>query len=208
MKSILILSLSLFMASCATLPRSNEQMLYDTKIFETADFIEHTEPQPMRSWLGRQLPYPPFEKLRKKLEETLGKPLLHRGEAHITVITPIEYDEFLSKKMSMARINEIAKSQQIQNANFEPICLGQGEANPDGKGSLQTYYIVVKSPELESIRKKIEDEFLQLGGQKDNFRATYWFPHITLGYTKRDLHLSDSVYKDEKSCLYSLAPEK
>ena len=58
-----------------------------------------------------------------------------------------------------------------------------------------TYFVVVQSEDLISIRKKIQDSFVGKGGDKNDFNPLNYFPHITLGFTKRDLHESDGVIK-------------
>lgn len=60
---------------------------------DSTPFIPHTESKPYGSYLAMNLPFEPIEALRKELERRESVSLAHRGEAHITVITPPEFDK-------------------------------------------------------------------------------------------------------------------
>lgn len=162
-------------------------------------FIEHTEAKPFQSWLGMNLDYPAFEQTRKQVNQILKQELINRGEAHVTVISPPEFDQVLSKKISIQRIHEIAKNAKIQDSQWKALCIGKGEKEISGKLE-STYFVVIKSQDLIAIRKQIQKEFEAAGGEKGSFNAELFYPHITLGFTKRDLHLEDGVIKNESSC--------
>lgn len=66
-------------------------------ILATEKFVEHKDHSSMGSWLGVNLSYGPFDQLRKSVEKTIKYKLNSRGEAHITVITPPEFDKILKK---------------------------------------------------------------------------------------------------------------
>jgi hypothetical protein len=159
----------------------------------TPEFESHAD------YLAQSLRSSPFETLRKELEKELRSPLKNRGEAHLTVITPPEW-KILEQKISMAEAEKIAMNQKIQAASFEPLCIGVGEKKA-GEKTLKTYFVVVRSPGLLKYRRTLEDLFRSRGGA-GAFRADHFFPHVTLGFTDRDLHESDGVVKDEKSCLF------
>jgi len=122
--------------------------------------------------------------------------LKNRGEAHITVITPIEYYDVLKSKISMEEINTIALQASIQDSEFKIEYIGEGKKDKDS-----TFYLVVSSPQLVAIRKLIQEQFESRGGEKNTFKAEHFYPHITLGFTTRDLHESDGVIKDSRSCI-------
>lgn len=164
------------------------------------EFISHTGDGRFDSYLIQDVNFAPVETFRKTLEENLPVKLLNRGEAHITVITPIEYYDVLRSKVSMLEIEQIAKNEKIQASEFSIECLGIGKKNED-----ETYFIVVNSPKLVAIRKKVQELFEQRGGAVDAFSATSFYPHITLGFTKRDLHESDGVIKDQRSCQHKIS---
>jgi 2'-5' RNA ligase len=79
-----------------------------------------------------------------------------------------------------------------------------GKLNIDGVEE-KTFYIVVESPELVAIRQEIQNLFLLKGGNEKDFVAENFYPHITIGYTKRDLHDEDGIIKDAKSCISKIS---
>tara|TARA_R110002072_G_scaffold1989_2_gene16361 strand:- start:78555 stop:79157 length:603 start_codon:yes stop_codon:yes gene_type:complete len=154
------------------------------------------------SYLSMDINYRPVKELFSKLEKELGVKLKNRGEAHITVMTPVEYFDVLKEYVSITEIENIARESKLQSSRFSITCIGEGKFK-----ELRTYYIVVKSQEIMDIRKKIEKLFLSRGGKINDFSAKKHHPHITLGFTKRDLHESDGVIKDDKTCRFELLPK-
>lgn len=154
------------------------------------------------NYLSMELNYKPSEQLRLELEKDLGKTLKNRGEAHITVLTPPEYNA-LKSKITIQEINEIALANQIQQSAVKPICVGAGESK--NNNALKTYYVVVDAQNLLKIRKEIAETFANRGGDPEKFDAENFYPHITLGFTDRDLHQeSDGVIKNSDSCRYKI----
>ena len=170
-----------------------------TQVATIVEFIPHQGDTKFANWLGMNLPFEPFNKLRINLETRLETKLINRGEAHVTVITPPEYDNIISKHLSITEIQKIALSENIQKSKIEPVCLGQGTANIDGRTE-STWFIVVRSDDLVMIRQKIKEAFIKKGGNPNEFIPTNYYPHITLGYSKRDLHESDGIIKNADSC--------
>ncbi len=78
-------------------------------------FVSHTGPGAFDNVLAQNLPYEKFKTLRAALNEYAGRELDFykgwnpRGEAHVTVITPVEYHEALRPYISMEEINRIAR---------------------------------------------------------------------------------------------------
>lgn len=64
-----------------------------------------------------------------------------------------------------------------------------------------TVYLVVQSPDLVERRKALRNQFERNGGRTGDFDADRFFPHITVGFTGRDLHESDGVIKNNDSCV-------
>lgn len=152
------------------------------------------------NYLVLDLPYEPVQLLRKKIEGLIKVDLSEtekkRGkEAHITIITPVEYWN-LHSHLKMQKINQLFLN-RVQALSFEPICIGKGSINED---KLSTFYIVIKSDEIIELRKEIQKIFIQNGGSPTAFQPENYFPHITIGFNQRDLHLSDGVKKDQRSC--------
>ena len=159
-----------------------------------------------RTYLALDLPFAPFEKRRLEVETLKKIQLKHRGEAHITVLTPPEFKK-MQDKLSMREIDALASKLELQKASFKPLCIGSGQVSSSGLKEA-TYYVVVESPELLHIREEIQRLYLSKGGRKDNFSPLPFYPHVTLGFTQRDLHLEDGVIKDAKSCILPLEEQK
>ncbi|MGE5086297.1 MAG: 2'-5' RNA ligase family protein [Bacillota bacterium] len=206
MRSILWGLLSLVLVSCATHKVPYVKSLnYTDQIFTPVPFVAHTEPGPFKSYLTMSLSYPGFESLLREVEKSTGTTLKNRGEAHITVITPPEFDTALSKKISMKEINTLAEKLRIQGTPFKPLCVGKGVATLHG-AEQTTYFVVIESESLFKLRKAIQDLYIAKGGQAADFNPDLFFPHVTLGYTERDLHFEDGIKKDVSKCFINLEP--
>lgn len=159
---------------------------------------------PQENYLAMALPYPPMRSLFEHLSARSEIGILRsRGEAHITVITPPEY-QVLREKMSIMQINQIAQELSLQATKIEPICIGVGRAMVDKKEE-QTFYVIVKAPALIELRQKVAQLFVDQGGRAESFNAGHYFPHITVGFSKVDLHENQGVIKDQASCRYLIA---
>jgi 2'-5' RNA ligase len=166
-------------------------------------FIKHEEDKPFGSYVVMNLPYEPVKALYQSIEKKSGQKLITRGEAHITVITPVEFDKVLKRHLTIGEITKIATDASIQSAAFEITCLGKGELKV-GRDLLVTYFVVTPSEQLLEIRKAVEQKFISSGGTPGEFNAESFYPHITVGYSKRDLHFEDGVMKDDNACIADL----
>jgi hypothetical protein len=179
-----------------------EELRISKEIYKTESeaFLAYDKPTQWGSWLQMSVPYAPARKLTEEIEKVTGTKLKNRGEAHITVVTPVEYWNVLKPAgLMMSEINQVALSAKIQSARFEVICVGRGSKLLENKQEY-TYFVVVQSVDLVEIRKEIKKLFLAKGGRSQDFDAERYYPHITLGFTQRDLHESDGIIKDRKSC--------
>lgn len=123
-----------------------------------------------------RLPYAPVQPVFSDLTKTIHNPKLKtRGEAHLTVLTPAEVQ---ATGLSMAQLLSIAGAGP-SITDLELSCMGVGI--PDGKPSLQTFYLVAHSAEIVAVRAAIA---AKAHGALD---ATHYFPHVTVGFTSRDL---------------------
>lgn len=160
-------------------------------------FISHEKD----GYLAMNLNFKTVQPVFKLSDDFSYRPLKNRGEAHITVISPIEYKQDLAQYIKITEINEISKKSDLQNADIKPICLGRGRLKTDEK-MMDTYFIVVESEKLMNIRSQIEKLYKERGGS--HFDAKAFYPHITVGFTDRDLHFEDGITKDKKSCMEEL----
>lgn len=166
------------------------------QIFDHVSFIRHESPD-FGSYLAQNIPYDPINGLKEQLAHDFGVDLQARGEAHITVITPVEY-KAIKSVIDITEINDLVQ-RQIQEAHFTPLCIGKGQL-----GSAMTFFVVVEALELLAIRTSIETLFIERGGDATAFQAAVFYPHITIGFTHRDLHAQDGIIKDQHACIAGL----
>ncbi|MEK2688781.1 hypothetical protein [Bdellovibrio sp. GT3] len=195
----------LLLSSCTTMTNQIPEMTYTDQIYTPASFIPHTGDGPFKNYLAFNLSHDGYKPILEQLEGLLKTTLKSRGESHITVVTPVEFDKVLSRRLKMQDIHALAESMQLQKSPYHPLCLGQGRMNLNGKEE-STYFVVVESEALFKIRKAIEELYIRKGGKSGEFKAELFFPHVTLGYTERDLHYEDGVIKDAASCVYKMEP--
>lgn len=153
------------------------------------------------------LEFEPIAQLRQAVERRIGRQLLSRGEAHITVIKPQELS-FLEGVLSRSDLEKLIASFELHPEKLNAICVGMGEARLGGKRE-STYFVVLEAPELFSFRRQVATEVANRslktrGSRRSTFDAADFYPHITLGFSSRDLHEQHGVVKNVKSCLYPI----
>lgn len=164
-------------------------------------FLTYAGPGKYDNYLVLNLPFKPVAELFRQLLVSERRPLTNRGEAHITVLTPVEYWDILRPlRIAISEIDDIARAHSIQNSKFKVVCLGRGEAVVEEKTEA-TFYVVVTSKDLIAIRQTIQALVIAKGGSASAFDPYKYHPHITLGFTKRDLHEDDKVIKNHRSCV-------
>lgn len=179
--------------------------VYETKAMP---INRHMGPGQWDSYLIMDLPFAPVAELFKQLLIAEKMPLSSRGEAHITVVTPMEYWNILRPQgVTMDEINQLAEKSDLQGTPFTMVCLGKGQAEVEKKVE-STFYVVVESKGLLNLRGAIQKLYIAKGGKAAGFDPDNYFPHITVGFTKRDLHDSDGVIKNRKSCITDIKLSK
>ncbi len=166
-------------------------------------FIPHESGGSLGSYISISIGFPPVKELFVSLQDREEMKLKNRGEAHITVITPIEFSQVLKEKISIKELNQLVLKENLQASKFEVICLGMGKKIINFKEE-RTFYLVVTSEDLLEYRRRVEKLFIQRGGRKGKFDAEHFYPHITVGFSKRDLHEQDGVIKGMNSCYAGL----
>lgn len=177
---IVIMTAFLALSGCTTAPKTNRDVA--------------THPQ-LKNYISYDLAYPYYKMIYDRLQQRIGKTLKSRGEAHITVITPPEY-AVLTKKLAPERIHQMAADLFKQSPKFTKICLGHGQQTL-ASGLQHVYYVVVESKDLLELRRQMA---IESGLVKSEFNPDLFFPHITIGFTERDMYYEDGVIKDIKSC--------
>lgn len=198
-----------FLIFFALSPLGAESFSLSQKIYESKNlpFQSHMGKEKYSNYVVVDIPFVPISELYRELESFLQVDLKNRGEAHITVITPLEYEDILKDKISVQELHQLAKEHSIQKSSFSVICLGKGTlkgVNPKSKPHKSTYYLVVESEDLLRFRRKVESLFVKRGGEEGAFDAEHFFAHITLGFTHRDLHENEGIIKDKHSCYADL----
>lgn len=152
------------------------------------------------NYVSQTLLFPPFEKLRKEVERKLSASLRHRGEAHLTVVTPPEW-KILTGALTPSEIHNLARERKLQSRPFDAHCVGRAGSREKEK-SLSTYFVVVRAPGALEFREELDRLYRAKGG-RGPFDPRRYHPHVTLGFTHRDLHEQDGAVKDDSSCLFS-----
>ncbi|KAG0170662.1 hypothetical protein DFQ30_002177 [Apophysomyces sp. BC1015] len=130
---------------------------------------------------------------------TTTQPLLSRGEAHITVISPPEYLQLAKANLTIHDINAIALNHRIQSSQFHIVCLGKVTIVLEDREHV-VYQIIMDSPQLIRLREEIFRLYYDRGGNVALFDPHNFYPHITLGFTVRDLHPEQGVFKGYNVC--------
>jgi hypothetical protein len=145
--------------------------------------------------------------LIKPIVDTLIKifegSLRGRGEAHITIISPLEFKSGLKSVLTIEEINSIALAYSIQSSTFSVLCLAR-QSQFDAKLGKRSfvYNFIVQSSDLLEIRKQIEARYIEKGGDASNFDPDRFYPHITLAFEEHgDWFPEDQVFKTKKTCI-------
>ncbi|KAI7853533.1 hypothetical protein BDC45DRAFT_569916 [Circinella umbellata] len=175
-------------------PWKGEPVTISKKIYdsEKIDFLPH------ENWLGMELDYQYILPVVKGLNTT-DEPLLTRGESHVTVITPPEFDILAKANVTIEEINKIAADYKIQSTSFKMQCLGKESVHVENELYI-VYQILVNAPNLETIREAIFRLYVTKGGNSALFDPQAFWPHITVGFTIGDLFESNGVYKGLNVC--------
>lgn len=201
---VVLMTVLLSLTACQQSQTTSASFVISSQVYhnQSLPFIAHVGKGSFANYVAMTINYDAVKPLFLQLQSYLGWQLKHRGEAHITVITPVEYDKVLKPYLSMQTINSMVTD--IQHSQFELVCIGRFEKQMKQK-SEQTYYLVVKSKDLLQLRQRIANAFVQAGGQAEDFDVVAFYPHITLGFSAQDMHLSDGAYKDSRSCAFPLS---
>ncbi|ORX98224.1 hypothetical protein K493DRAFT_313717 [Basidiobolus meristosporus CBS 931.73] len=163
------------------------------------DFIPHVGTKPFTNWLGMNLDFKLVEPLSKALNASLPAPIKGRGEAHVTVITPPEFDVLAKANVTIEQINKVAVARKIQATYVEPYCLGRVAKVIDNVPQA-SYQVIVKAKNLNRIRRDIFNIYVKQGGEPSQFNPDNYYPHITLGFINRDLFEEDGISKGTNAC--------
>jgi hypothetical protein len=199
MLKFFLIFLLLFAPFAPTFAQAKNQVFLSRSVYSQVPYSSIYKQQ---GALVRNINFEPVNELNEQLKTVFGMPLQSRGEAHITVITPPDFSGALNGGQGLHEFfstDEIhsAFKDQIQTTNFKILCVG-GAHSLDGK---TVFYLVVDSPDLFEIRKTLQTEYerrAQLAGKVAHFDYSNFYPHITIGYIKDDIH---GISKGQETCL-------
>lgn len=196
-------------AGCKTRRTDPMELAAQTMVFTASDSLNITARiyqgmpfRPSSSYVAMNIDPTTIEPLKEELQRRYDTALKSRGEAHITLITPPEM-KVLRTKLTAKEINGLVKP-KIQSSKFDIVCVGKGELT-EGPQTLATYFLVVRSEDLMNLRIELLKAFQNKGGQADEFLVAQYYPHITIGFTHRDLYETDGVIKDARTCIIPTA---
>lgn len=159
--------------------------------------------------LALNVEYQDVKRLRSEISNLISRPLTFfkgwdkQGEAHVTIITPPEYNFKLKPYVSPKAINRIAQDYDIQSADVRVLGIGSGKKSFNGEIG-ETFFIIVESSKLRQIRHAIYKEYLKNKGPVSGpnaFNPNQFYPHITIGFTHDDIHENDGLIKDVQHSL-------
>ena len=174
----------------------SSSMTLDGAIYKKVDFIDNSNAKV--PYLSLAVFFDSVRPLKTKIENQEKLSLQSRGEAHITILTPAEWLQ-ITKRVPAKLIVELAHLNRLQDIPFQAVCVGRGVKTEDQK-TLSTYFLVVDAPKLIELRRSIQSVYITRGGSTTDFDPNDFQPHITSGFTVRDLHSQDGVVKNKASC--------
>ena len=196
---------------------SSRKISLSTSIQDTSKMSLDTYKGPLEqfgSFLVLDVEYNQVKNMRRDVEAVIGrkldflKLLRPEGEAHVTTFTPVEARRIIAReegeagKLSMDDIEAIAQKTDLKNLDLQIKGVGSGSKLINGNLE-ETFFLIVDSEKLRSVRHQINDLYLSRGGDPEQFKPDHFYPHITIGYTARDLHESDGVLKDKENSIDS-----
>ncbi|KAI9469042.1 MAG: hypothetical protein EXX96DRAFT_590237 [Benjaminiella poitrasii] len=149
-------------------PYQGSSIIVDKRILNTkhVPFIEH--PDGNSSWLGITFDFQYVKPIFDLVNSTEEKPLLNRGEAHATVISPPEFAVLAKADITVDQMNEVAISHAIQSSKVDIVCLGKEDVVIQGQQRI-VYQIIIKSKDLIKIRKRLFQLYVEKGGNTSLF---------------------------------------
>ena len=156
------------------------------KIYKPVSFISHNNPiQKYGTYLARNISFEPISQIRRHIEVQRNLKLKHRGEAHITILTPPEYNQIRewNPTISMNSINRLV-GPVVQYLHFNILGIGSVKGlNTDNERS-EVFFLVIRSRGLRAIRKLIAAEWSIPTKVFNPMQQDF---HITIGFTVSDL---------------------
>lgn len=164
-------------------------------------FVSYQKDRPQA--LAMNIFYLPVVSVREQIESYLNTRLLFftnwdpAGEAHITVVTRPEWEQYFSPHIERKELDIWAQEERIQKSKFSIDGLGSFAKFVSGQQPDSTFFLTVQSKDLIRVRETFLKRLELKTKKKSDFNPSHYFPHITVGFTKTDFHESDGVIKDK-----------
>ncbi|KAF9287710.1 hypothetical protein BGZ68_001379 [Mortierella alpina] len=191
--------------------RHSKPIVINKKVLQTSKvpFIPHSGTTLFSNWVGLNVDFkyvkPVFD-LANTTQAIGNGTLISRGESHVTVILPTEYDQILHPAgVTIEELNALAtrgpQKNSLQRARFELECVGRVQVVTKDGVFQQSLQIILKNyKDLIRYREEVFKLFVKKGGNPALFSADNFTPHITLGFKHRDIFVEDGVYKGKNAC--------
>ncbi|MFK8137465.1 MAG: hypothetical protein AB8E15_03805 [Bdellovibrionales bacterium] len=192
---IWVFSLTTYGKSISLSPNVHSKVPFSSQYSENGALIKSVDFRSINDLL------PLIEMLSK--QELNGRSLLHRNEAHITVITPPEsktgfFPESIGIDQKILTLDLIKNFRtDVQEARFDIICVGK---RSDKKGNI-VFYLVIESPDIIRIRESIY-KVTKIDPRIKFHPTNNYHPHITIGFIGGDVH---GVSKGKETCVYDVS---
>ncbi|KAF9582365.1 hypothetical protein BGW38_000292 [Lunasporangiospora selenospora] len=193
---------------------NNKPIRINKKVLQTSKvpFIPHSGTTLFSNWVGLNVDFKyvkPIFNLANTTASIGNGTLVSRGEAHITVILPTEFDTILQPAgVTIKEINDLAsRKNRLQKSKFAIECLGRVQVVTKNDGVFQQslQLIVKRSRDLIKFREDVFKIYVKKGGNPALFDPENFMPHITIGFRGRDIHAEDGVFKRKNACIRRIA---
>ncbi|KAF9111810.1 hypothetical protein BGX27_004388 [Mortierella sp. AM989] len=211
----LIATLALVASAVMAAPENknhrSRSIVINKKVLQTSKvpFIPHSGNTLFSNWVGLNVDFkyvkPVFDIVNTTKAFGNGT-LISRGESHITVILPTEYDKILHPAgVTIEELNALATHKNaLQRSKFSLECLGRVQVVANGEFQQSLQIILKNYKDLIHYREQVFKLFVKKGGNPALFAAENFQPHITLGFRNRDIFSEDGIYKGKNACIHKI----
>ncbi|KAG0261511.1 hypothetical protein BG011_000975 [Mortierella polycephala] len=191
----------------------NKAIVMNKKVLQTSKvpFIPHSGTDLFSNWVGLNVDFKYVKPVFDLVSSTpsLGNgTLISRGEAHVTIILPTEYDQILKPAgVTIQELNAMAsRKNRLQRSRIRLECLGRVQVVTKSDGEFQqSLQIILKDyKDLIRYRKEVFKLYVKKGGNPALFAPDNFQPHITIGFKNRDIFIEDGVYKGKNACIQKI----
>lgn len=123
--------------------------------------------------------------LFRQVSQRSGQSLTAPAPGLVPLVLQNEYEDSLQGVLSIEDIMNVARDAGIEDARFEPVCLGQRRESRQGRSG-QVFFVVFDAPVFYEFRRRLSPLFPEHAGN-GAFDPTGLRPILTIGTTDRDV---------------------